>query len=153
MPFCHHCGNQVTTADQYCGRCGFPQPKDSPAGPSAAAPNDPLAGISPRTASILCYIPAVGWIVSIIVLASMKFRQDRPVRFHAFQGIYLFVATLVADFVFRPILWMVPNLHLYQFVQLALLGASIFMMVKASHDEAYSLPLFGELAARSVAER
>lgn len=95
----------------------------------------------------------MGWIVSIIVLASIKFRNDRVVRFHAFQGIYLFVANLVADFVFRPLFWMIPNLHLYQFVQLALLGASIFMMVKASHDEAYSLPLFGELAQRSVAER
>lgn len=114
--------------------------------------NDPLAGVSSRTASILCYIPAVGWIVSIIVLASLRFRSDRTVRFHAFQGIYLFVATLVADFVFRPLFWMVPNLHLYQLVQLALLGMSIFMMVKASHDEAYALPLFGELAQRSIAE-
>jgi uncharacterized membrane protein len=26
------------------------------------------------------------------------------------------------------------------------------MMVKASHDEMYSLPLFGELAQKSVAE-
>jgi uncharacterized membrane protein len=29
---------------------------------------------------------------------------------------------------------------------------SIFMMIKASHDETYALPLFGELAQRSVAE-
>jgi uncharacterized membrane protein len=29
---------------------------------------------------------------------------------------------------------------------------SVFMMVKASHDEAYSLPLFGELAHRSITE-
>jgi uncharacterized membrane protein len=37
-------------------------------------------------------------------------------------------------------------------VGLALLIMSVFMMIKASHDEAYSLPLFGELAQRSVAE-
>jgi uncharacterized membrane protein len=151
MPFCSHCGNQVTSADIYCARCGTTQPYEAAARP-APPHNDPLAGVSSRTASILCYIPAVGWIISIIVLASLRFRTDRTVRFHAFQGIYLFVATLVADFVFRPLFWMVPNLHLYQFVQLALLGMSIFMMVKASHDEAYALPLFGELAHRSIAE-
>lgn len=153
MPFCSQCGNQVTADDVYCARCGKRQPLEG-AGRPSGAPNDPLAGISPRTASILCYIPAVGWICSIIVLASVKFRADRAVRFHAFQGIYLFVATLVADFVIRPVFWMMPNnLHLYQLIQLALLGMSIFMMVKASHDEAYSLPLFGELAERSVSGR
>ena len=90
----------------------------------------------------------------MIVLASLKFRNDRAVRFHAFQGIYLFVATLIADFVIRPMFWLMPNdLHLYQLVQLVLIGASIFMMVKASHDETYSLPLFGELAQRSVSEK
>jgi uncharacterized membrane protein len=29
---------------------------------------------------------------------------------------------------------------------------SIFMMVKAAHNEAYALPLFGDLAHKSVAE-
>lgn len=152
MPFCHQCGTQVAADNIYCARCGARQPVD-PQSRTGAGTADPLAGISPRTASILCYIPAVGWIISVIVLASLKFRTDRTVRFHAFQGIYLFVATLIADFVFRPMFWFVPNLHLYQLIQLVLLGMSIFMMVKASHDEAYSLPLFGELAQRSVSER
>jgi uncharacterized membrane protein len=45
-----------------------------------------------------------------------------------------------------------PNLHIHSLIQAVLLGMSIFMMVKASHDEAYPLPLFGELAQKSVAE-
>jgi uncharacterized membrane protein len=155
MPFCSQCGNQVGDYDVYCGRCGRRQPGAGAAHPAAAsAPPDPLAGVPARTASILCYVPAIGWICAVIVLASVKFRNDRTVRFHAFQGIYLFVATLIADFVIRPMFWLVPNnFHLYQLVQLVLIGASVFMMVKASHDEAYSLPLFGELAQRSVTER
>jgi len=43
-------------------------------------------------------------------------------------------------------------MHLHAVIQALLLGASIFMMVKAAHDEAYSLPLFGELAQKSMAE-
>jgi len=152
MPFCSTCGNQVSASDVFCARCGTRQPVTGAA--TAGPRQDPLAGISPRTASILCYIPTVGWIFGVIVLASMKFRTDRTVRFHAFQGIYLFVAWLVTDFVIKPMFWMMPNdLHLSQLILLVLLGMSIFMMIKASHDEAFALPLFGELAQRSVAEK
>ena len=146
MPFCSQCGNQVGGRDAYCGRCGVRQPM----GPAPAA--DPLSQISPRTASICCYIPGIGWIASIIVLASQKFRKDRVVRFHAFQGLYLFVAWLLDGWVLRPMSQMVPHLPIHELVEALLLGLCIFMIVKAAHDEAYSLPLFGELAQRSIAE-
>jgi uncharacterized membrane protein len=149
MPFCSQCGNQVGTTEAYCRQCGAGQPVGPAAFPSGA---DPLAGLPPRTASVLCYIPGIGWIASIIVLASEKFRRDRTVRFHAFQGLYLFVAWLMEDWVLRPMFRMAPELHIHGIVGALLLGMSIFMMVKAAHEEAYPLPLFGELAQRSVAE-
>jgi uncharacterized membrane protein len=46
---------------------------------------------------------------------------------------------------------MVPNMRIDHVIQVVLLGVSIFMMVKASHDEAYALPVLGELAEKSVA--
>jgi uncharacterized membrane protein len=144
MPFCSQCGNQVGPADSYCSHCGATQPP-------AAAAADAIRSLNPKTASIICYIPWVGWIASIIVLASNRFRQDRIVRFHAFQGLYLFVGWLIAHQVLRPLFDWTPRLHIYGLIELVLLGMSIFMMVKAAHREAYSLPLFGELAQRSVA--
>lgn len=146
MPFCSQCGNRAGDRDAYCGRCGARQPM----GPTPAS--DPLSQISPRTASICCYIPGLGWIASIIVLASQRFRKDRVVRFHAFQGLYLFVAWLLDGWVLRPMSEMIPHVPIHELVEALLLGLSIFMIVKAAHDEAYSLPLFGELAQRSVAE-
>ena len=113
---------------------------------------DPLSGISPRTASILCYIPGMGWIAAIIVLASQRFRHVPPVRFHAFQGLYLFVAWLMNDQVLKWALMPVAHFHLHGLVSAVLLVMSIVMMVKASHDEMYSLPLFGDLAHRSMSE-
>lgn len=87
------------------------------------------------------------------MLASERFRHNRRVRFHAFQGLYLFVAWLMDDWVLRPMVFlMTPHLHLHSLIQVALLVMSIFMMVKASHDETYSLPIFGELANRSIME-
>jgi len=130
-----------------------PPPYPPPPGARPPLGSDPLANLNPRTAAILCYVPAIGWIAAIIVLASSRFRHDRQIRFHAFQGLYLFVAWLMADWVLRPMFFiMIPHMHLHKVVQALLLGMSIFMMVKASHDEAYPLPLFGELAQRSVVE-
>ncbi|HWB85264.1 MAG TPA: hypothetical protein VG675_14065 [Bryobacteraceae bacterium] len=149
MPFCSQCGNQVGPRDGFCGVCGARQPVDLPPHPD---PQDPFAGITPRTASILCYIPAVGWIASVIVLAADRFRQDRVVRFHAFQGLYLFVAWLLDDWVVRPMFLFIPHYPVSRIIELVLLAMSIFMIVKASHDEKFSLPVFGELAERSVAE-
>ena len=149
MPFCSQCGNPVDAAAPFCGGCGARQPVGTAGSPAAA---DPFAGISPRTASILCYIPWVGWVMAIVVLATERFRQDRVMRFHAFQALYLFVASLLNDFVLGRLMWPLPHVHLHGLVSLALLAMSIFMMVKAAHEQAYALPLFGELAARSVEE-
>jgi uncharacterized membrane protein len=149
MPFCSQCGNQVADRDVFCARCGGRQPVQAP---SAARPGDPFASITPRTAAILCYIPALGWIASIAVLAADRFRHDRQLRFDAFQGLYLFVAWLLDDFVLRPVF---HGMHfgLDKVVKALLIAASIFMMVKASHNERYSLPIIGELAERSLAEK
>jgi uncharacterized membrane protein len=148
MPYCSQCGNQVADRDVYCARCGARQPQQA----APPRPNDPLANLPPRTASILCYVPGIGWIASIIVLAAEKFRNDRKVRFDAFQGLYLFVAWLIEDWVLRPAFRGVPNFHLDNLVKGVLFAASIFMIVKASHGESYSLPIVGELAEKSVNE-
>ena|SRR5689334_5179706 len=143
MPFCSHCGKQVGNADVFCGRCGARQPNVPAHG------RDPLAGVSPRAASILCYIPVLGWIASIVFLASHRFRDNHTVRFHAFQGLYLFVAWLIAD----QVIGMIPHLHLGDVFRAIILGVWIFMLIKTSHEEVYSLPVIGELAERSISER
>jgi uncharacterized membrane protein len=150
MPFCSQCGNQVGAVDAFCGRCGGRQPSTPPPSPLGT---EVFSTINPRTAAILCYVPGIGWIASILVLASEQFRRNRKIRFHAFQGLYLFVAWLMEDWVLKPMLSpMAPVLHVHQILQTALLVMAIFMMVKASHDEAYPLPVFGELAQRSIME-
>jgi uncharacterized membrane protein len=148
MPYCSQCGAAVQTSDQYCAKCGSRQA-------GAAAARDFAAGLSPRTASILCYLPWAGWIAAIVVLASTSFRHDRTARFHAFQGLYLFVAWLIVQWVFKPFEFAFPGPHLpfVPVLQLALLAISVFMMVKASHGGVYSLPILGELAERSLAEK
>ncbi len=154
MPFCSSCGKTVHERDIFCATCGTRQPVG--AGFQANAPAaDPLAGISPRLASVLCYIPAIGWIPAVIVLASRKFRDNAAVRFHAFQGLYLFAAWLLVEWAIRPMAYAMgqPMFFTGRALQGLIMALWIFMMIKASHDEAYSLPVIGELAQRSAAEK
>ena len=152
MPFCCQCGQGVGNHDVFCAHCGNRQPETKPA-------TDYLQGISPRTASLLCYIPIVGWVVSIVVLASVRYREDAKVRFHAFQGLYLFVAWLIVDWVLSPILsfphgWGPPFYRIVPaLMKVAVFGAWVFMIIKTAQDEMYKLPILGELAEKSVSEQ
>ncbi len=149
MPYCTQCGTSVGPADQFCGKCGARQA-------SAGTSKDYLGGISPRTASLLCYIPMVGWIAAIVVLASQRFRNDATVRFNAFQGLYLFVAWLIVDWVLGPAFspFGFPFHRVFgSLLKLAVLATWIFMIVKVSHDQVFKLPILGDLAERSVSEQ
>jgi uncharacterized membrane protein len=149
----------VAVADAFCGNCGHRQGDAAPAGarpgPSHTVYRDPFAGVSPRLASVLCYVPTLGWIASVFCLAASRFKQDSAVRFNAFQGLYLFAAWLVVQWVIHPLSWFSSGgpVPIYRLLELALIGTGIFMMVKASHDEVYVLPIVGELAQRSAAEQ
>jgi uncharacterized membrane protein len=160
MPFCVQCGNKVGGTDQFCGKCGTKQAAGAPGGATTQAAPDFMTGISNRNASLLCYIPMVGWVAAIVVLASERFRHETRVRFHAFQGIYLFVAWLMVEWVVRPALY-ISDWHngfamertIFKLLQLVIFAGWVFMLIKVSHNEDYRLPIIGELADRSVCEQ
>jgi uncharacterized membrane protein len=100
-------------------------------------------------------VPAVGWVAAVVVLASRKFKGDRTARFHAFQGLYLFACWLAVSWIVRPMVSSLPEhfVRIDHILETIILGVSIFMMVKASHNEAFVLPVIGELAQRSAIEQ
>lgn len=164
MPFCTQCGSQVQPADVFCAGCGTrqaaqgdsaPPPKTKPAQPDAGAKIEEfLSNMTPQKASTLCYIPMVGWVASIVMLASNRFRDDRNVRFHAFQGLYIFVLWLFAEHVFSPITRSIGGMrNMGQMLQLVVMGTWVFMLVKTNQGVLFHLPILGELAERSVSEQ
>ena len=171
MPYCCQCGAPAGSTDRFCAVCGARQPSPGAAASAAGAetsppkppPADPFGGISDKNASLLCYIPWLGWIAAIIVLASARYKRDtadaREVRFNAFQGLYLFVAWLIVDWVVSPALrfgmiGMGDSFRpLEGLLRVAVLAAWIVMLVKVSHTEHYRLPIVGEMAERSVEEQ
>ncbi len=166
MPYCCQCGAQAGSTDKFCAVCGARQPASSRAAASEASPPPPadfLGGVSDRNASLLCYIPWLGWIAAIIVLASARYKRDaaaaREVRFNAFQGLYLFVAWLIVDWVVSPAIrfGMIGMGGAFRplegLLRVAILAAWIVMLVKTAHSEHYRLPIVGEMAQRSVDEQ
>ena len=101
---------------------------------------------------MLCYVPWLGWIAAIYVLVSDAFRTDRNVRFHAFQGLYIFVGWMLAHWVlgmwFRLIFDKGEGLG--SIIELFLLCVWVFMLIKTANNERYELPLVGELAEKSL---
>jgi uncharacterized membrane protein len=163
MPYCTSCGTEVQPADVFCGKCGTRQPASTPPpgassgfGASMNAGGSALNQINPRTASLLCYLPVVGWIPSIIVLAADRFRTNRTVRFHAFQGLYLFVAWMLIEWVLSPLFFTLDAPLRRLIVGLAKAGIFagwIWMLVQVAQDRMYKLPIIGELADRSLSEQ
>ena len=100
----------------------------------------------------------LGWVAAVVVLAARKFRNEKIVRFHAFQGLYLFVAWLIVDWVVSPALGFGAMgsrafRPLGGLLHLGLLAAWIVMLIKVGHSEHYRLPIIGEMADRSVHEQ
>ena len=135
------------------GGAGFAPPP-----PFSARPRHPhkefLADWEYNRVAGLCYIPFVGWVFGIVVLAGQRFRSNRDVRFHAFQGLYIFVVWLVINWAFSPI---ASHSHVtsgfVDLLQIGLIGLGIFMLIKTRHGEMIRLPFLGELAEKSVAEQ
>lgn len=162
MAFCINCGKAVGDADVFCGACGTQQPAAAArAGAATADPAgglpataDPLSGLSPQMAAMLCYVPMLGWIMSIVVLAAERFRRDTATRFHAFQALYLFAAYLIVDWVLRPIFWGAGlGFNPAGLLKLALFGIFLYMMLMTHRGQTIRLPLVGELAEKSAAEQ
>jgi uncharacterized membrane protein len=120
---------------------------------------DPFANISDRTACLLCYIPVCGIVPAVICLAAQKYRTNFHVRFHAFQGLYLFVAWLIASSISSGPFggWagtpLVAFDHLGDLARLLVFVCWIYMLIRISQDRDARLPIIGDLAARSTHEQ
>lgn len=97
-------------------------------------------GLDPNLAGLLCYL--LGLITGIVFLIIEK--ENRFVRFHAFQSVAVFGAL----FVFSLVAGFIPLIGKLVSVLLAPLGLVlwILLMVKAYQGERYRLPVAGDWA-------
>jgi uncharacterized membrane protein len=112
-------------------------------------------GMSNNVAGLLCYV--FGWVTGLIFLLIDPYKNEKFVRFHAFQSIF-FNLSLIALYIAFAILGVILTvIHLgllmfplYLVLAFGIFAAWIFLMYKAYNNETFKLPLIGDLAAKQA---
>lgn len=148
MPFCASCGAPVE--GQFCPKCGAPAGADAGAGAPVPPPPPASAGstgMSENVASALCYV--LGLITGILFLVLSPYNQNKTIRFHAFQSIFLHVACILTWFVLAFVLHAFL-LFLSPLIMLGFFVLWIVLIVKAYQGQKLKLPLIGPLAEQQA---
>ena len=153
MAFCANCGSQADGA--FCPKCGAAinaaggAAAAAPAGAAPVAAATP-AGLTDNVASALCYV--MGLITGILFLVLAPYNQNRKIRFHAFQSIFLHVAAIV---VWIAILFLAAIsggvlIFVSPLIWLGFFVLWIVMIIKAYQDQKLVLPIIGPLAEKQA---
>ena len=116
-------------------------------------------GLDKNVGSLLCYLPVclISLIYSIIVIVTDKDNKD--VRFHAFQSLILTVAYIVVLIAVQLVGGILVAASgsgalgglvglLAIVVIVAFLGAMIFGMIKGYQGQKFKLPIIGDMAEK-----
>ncbi|MGH9651889.1 MAG: hypothetical protein ACRD6B_00260 [Bryobacteraceae bacterium] len=150
MAFCSNCGAQV--AGGFCQNCGTQMA--GAAGGAAEATASPAgaqaAGLSTNAASALCYL--FGFITGIIFLVLGPYNQNKTVRFHAFQSIFLNVAGIVFFIIWGIITTLTSGFAalLYPLWALAWFALWLYLLFTAYNGKTVTLPVIGEFARKQA---
>lgn len=103
--------------------------------------------MSENVASALCYL--LGLITGIIFLVLAPYNQNKTIRFHAFQSIFLHVGVIIIWFVFAVVshgfgLLFFPVYWLLAFI------LWLYMMYSAYNNRRVKLPVVGDLAEKQA---
>ena len=163
--FCPNCG--ATVEGRFCAKCGTaveagaasavvrqPPPDRLPGAQPYSAPVATSGGMTDNVASALCY--ALGLITGILFLVLAPYNQNRLIRFHAFQSIFLnaawivfwIVETMIAIVMPWYVMTVVSLIGLL--VALGFLALWLVLMFKAYNNEKLKLPIIGDLAEKQA---
>ena len=179
MAFCTNCGSEVQ--GRFCAKCGTPLGSGASApGPGASAQSAPpppppaysgaaagpppaqaaqaqAAGLEENLACALCY--ALGLLTGVLFLVLAPHNQNRLIRFHAFQSIFLAIAWIVVYIGISivsiillpiPLLGAILSLLLHMGAFLGIFILWLMLMYKAYNKERWVLPVIGPLAEKQA---
>jgi uncharacterized membrane protein len=104
-----------------------------------------------NVASTLCYV--LGFITGILFLVLSPYNQNRTVRFHAFQSIFLSVAAIVIRyglFVVLGFMHFLSFLFLGMLISLAFFVLWIYMLISTYQGKQIVLPVIGPIAQQQA---
>jgi uncharacterized membrane protein len=142
MAFCSACGAELAEGAVACSKCGRAV---SVGGGTAAAPyatSTTNSGLADNIAGALSYF----FIPAILFLVLEPYNRNRTIRFHAFQGIGLALASILVHIV----LGMIPLIGwaFLPFVSLFFLIIAIIGAVKAYQNGRLNIPIISPQAEK-----
>lgn len=163
MAACAKCGATLAEGATFCGSCG------TAVGAAVAAPatgGGAAAGAAPATstgmasnvAGALAYVTIIPAILFIVL---EQFKQDKFVRYHAFQSLFFHIAWIVliigmmivgAILAFIPVLGWILDLLLWLAIGLGGFVCWVFLVFKAYNNEKFQLPVIGKFAEEQAAK-
>lgn len=155
MNFCQTCGTALDAGVAFCPSCGAGRTANA-TGAIAATPA--ASGMTANTAGALSYL--LGLLTGIIFLVLEPYKNDRFVRFHAFQSIFFNLAWIgfwIAWGIVGIILGAITK-GLFFFLQLPIdlilmlggAGLWVYLMYSAYQNKTVKLPVIGALAAKQA---
>jgi uncharacterized membrane protein len=122
---------------------------------SSAPTPQASSGMTNNVAAALCYL--LGFITGIIFLVIEPYKNDKFVRFHAFQSIFTSLICMVVSWIVSAILvgmmlsgGMGFAFTLLRLFQLAIFVGFLFLMFKAYSNEKFKVPVIGDFAEKQV---
>ena len=154
MAFCPSCGSQVD--GRFCAKCGAAVAAEATTGGTVPPPPAAVqsSGLQENVASALCYL--LGLLTGILFLVLAPYNQNKTIRFHAFQSIFMhlgIIALYIVLMIVSGALAFVGGgfvLFLSPILWLACLCLWIFMMYKAYNNQKVVLPVIGPLAEKQA---
>ena len=147
MPFCASCGSQVDGG--FCAKCGSPV---GAAAPASSTPVAPVAGgLTDNVAAALCYV--LGLITGILFLVIAPYNQNRTIRFHAFQSIFMHVGCIVIVIGLHIVLAILHLWELYfvsSLLWLVFFLLWLYLVIQAYQGKTVVLPVIGPFAQQQA---
>jgi uncharacterized membrane protein len=119
--------------------------------PPGAAPGVAAAGMTDNAASALCYVPIL--ITGILFLVLAPYNQNKTIRFHAFQSIFLTIAWIVVSIVFSIVVELVFGVfgmyrvyYLTRLIWLLFIILFAYLGLSAYQGKTVVLPVIGPIA-------
>jgi uncharacterized membrane protein len=109
------------------------------------------AGMTDNAASALCYVPIL--ITGILFLVLAPYNQNKTIRFHAFQSIFLTIAWIVVSIVFSIVVELVFGVfgmyrvyYLTRLIWLLFIILFAYLGLSAYQGKTVVLPVIGPIA-------
>jgi uncharacterized membrane protein len=146
--FCSSCGTQMADNAAFCPSCGNAAIAGTTGAAAAPAPVQgtaaPASGLQDNVAGALAYLV----IPAIVFLVVEPYNKNKFIRFHSFQAIIYWIASIIL----QTIAWMIPilNLVLGPIIGLAIFIGWIVLLIKAFQGTMFKLPVIGDMAEKQA---